>query len=217
MKKSILTIFAIIILTSYTFSEQHNHKHLKVTDPVCKRVIESAHTKYKTFHEGDQYWFCSKECFRSFMKKPAVYANIAKAEALSKAGKNSEAVELITKALESVGSDSVASGEYHFMLGYLKSRTGKAEETVKHWEKVLKEFPVKTKNSYITINCATIYLKYLNNPAKAAAMLEQGLDKKIINSDSHIKAALMILKASYEKMGNKSKAASVEAKLKKVK
>jgi YHS domain-containing protein len=42
-------------------------------DPVCGMEVEESTAEWKTTYEGQEYYFCSPGCRRSFLKEPAKY------------------------------------------------------------------------------------------------------------------------------------------------
>ena len=46
---------------------------MKVTDPVCKMVIEDSSAAGRTGYKGKTYYFCSLGCKKAFDKEPERY------------------------------------------------------------------------------------------------------------------------------------------------
>ena len=49
----------------------------KVTDPVCGMEIDPASAAGKSVHQGQEYFFCSLGCKRTFDADPGSYASAA--------------------------------------------------------------------------------------------------------------------------------------------
>jgi Cu+-exporting ATPase len=42
-------------------------------DPVCGMSVDTATAEYRSFHDGEAFYFCSAGCKESFDKEPAKY------------------------------------------------------------------------------------------------------------------------------------------------
>jgi Cu+-exporting ATPase len=47
----------------------------QVTDPVCGMSVAPAMAMTSTVVSGETYYFCSEDCYRTFMKNPAAYVS----------------------------------------------------------------------------------------------------------------------------------------------
>jgi len=45
----------------------------RVEDPVCGMEVNPASAKYRTIHEGKEYFFCSRSCLEKFQADPSAY------------------------------------------------------------------------------------------------------------------------------------------------
>jgi Cu+-exporting ATPase len=45
----------------------------KVQDPVCGMTVEPNQAAGQSEHEGETYYFCSKDCKRAFDQNPSSY------------------------------------------------------------------------------------------------------------------------------------------------
>ena len=56
---------------------------MKVTDPVCKMVIEDKDSAGTSTYKGTTYYFCSEMCKQDFDKNPESYLKVSAEEAKS--------------------------------------------------------------------------------------------------------------------------------------
>jgi YHS domain-containing protein len=53
-------------------------RHTSAIDPVCGMSVDTEHAEYRSFQEGQTYYFCSAGCKQTFDKDPAKYIAGAK-------------------------------------------------------------------------------------------------------------------------------------------
>lgn len=66
----------------FTHEGEHHDAAGAVTCPVCRARVNSATAPSRTFG-GETWFFCSDNCLRAFDKRPALYAERARAEGLT--------------------------------------------------------------------------------------------------------------------------------------
>ena len=49
-------------------------------DPVCGMTVDTATAEYRSFHEGQAYYFCSAGCKEAFDKDPGRYVSDQKTQ-----------------------------------------------------------------------------------------------------------------------------------------
>ena len=66
----------------FTHEGEHHDAAGDVICPVCRARVNSATAPSRTF-DGETWFFCNDKCLRAFDKRPAFYAERARAEGLT--------------------------------------------------------------------------------------------------------------------------------------